>query len=38
MPMLSALFGCTHPPPPIPPFLLKLNPSPKTLPEVMLKV
>jgi len=23
--MLSAPFGCTHPPPPIPPFLLKQN-------------
>ena len=29
--MLSAPFGCTHPPPPIPPFLLKQNLSPKVI-------
>jgi len=29
--MLSALFGHTHPPPPIPPFLLKQNLSPKVI-------
>jgi len=31
MAMLSAPFGCTHPPPPIPPFLLKQNLSPKVI-------
>ena len=29
--MLSAPFRCTHPPPPIPPFLLKQNLSPKVI-------
>jgi len=29
--MLFAPFGCTHPPPPIPPFLLKQNLSPKDI-------
>ena len=29
--MLSAPFGCTHPPPPIPPFLLKQNLSLKVI-------
>jgi len=29
--MLSAPFRCTHPSPPIPPFLLKQNPSPKVI-------
>jgi len=29
--MLSAPFGCTHPPPPILPFLLKQNLSPKVI-------
>jgi len=29
--MLSAPFGCTHPLPPIPPFLLKQNLSPKII-------
>ena len=29
--MLSAPFECTHPPPPIPPFLLKQNLSPKDI-------
>ena len=35
--MLSAPFGCTHPPPPIPPFLLKQNLSRElgSLQEVM---
>ena len=27
--MLFAHFGCTHPPPPVPPFLLTQNLSPK---------
>ena len=31
MAMLSAPFGCTHPPHPIPPFLLKQNLSPKVI-------
>ena len=31
--MLFAPFGCTHPPPPIPPFLLKQNLSPKDIAE-----
>jgi len=35
MAMLSAPFGCTHPPPPIRPFLLKQNLSPKVILEVM---
>ena len=29
--LLYAPFGCTHPPPPIPPFLLKQNLSPKDI-------
>jgi len=29
--MLFAPFRCTHPPPPIPPFLLKQNLSPKDI-------
>jgi len=29
--MLFAPFGCTHPPPPTPPFLLKQNLSPKDI-------
>ena len=29
MPMLSAPFGCTHPPSSVPPFLLQQNLSPK---------
>ena len=29
--MLFTPFGCTHPPPPIPPFLLKQNLSPKDI-------
>ena len=29
--MLFAFFGCTHPLPPIPPFLLKQNLSPKDI-------
>jgi len=29
--MLFALLGCTHPPPPIPPYLLKQNLSPKDI-------
>jgi len=29
--MLSAPFGCTHPPPLIPPFLQKQNLSPKVI-------
>ena len=29
--MLYAPFGCTHPPPPLPPFLLKQNLSPKDI-------
>jgi len=29
--MLSAPFGCTHPLPPIPPFLLKQNLSPEVV-------
>jgi len=32
--MLSAPFRCTHPRPPIPPFLLKQNLAPKSLQEV----
>ena len=32
--MLFTLFGCTHPPPPVLPFLLTQNLSPRTLPEV----
>ena len=31
MAMLFAPFGCTHPPPPVPPFLLKQNLSPKDI-------
>jgi len=31
MAMLSAPFGCNHPPPPILPFLLKQNLSPKVI-------
>ena len=29
--MLFAPFGCTHPPLPVPPFLLTQNPSPKDI-------
>jgi len=29
--MLFAPFGCTHPPPPVPPFLLTQNLSPKDI-------
>jgi len=29
--MLFAPFGCTHPPTPVPPFLLTLNLSPKDI-------
>jgi len=29
--MLLAPFGCTHPPPPVPPFLLMQNLSPKDI-------
>ena len=29
--MQFALFGCTHPPPPVPPFLLTQNLSPKDI-------
>jgi len=29
--MLFALFGCTHSPPPVPPFLLTQNLSPKVI-------
>jgi len=29
--MLFAAFGCTHPPPHVPPFLLALNLSPKDI-------
>jgi len=29
--MLFAPFGCTHPPPPVPPFLLMRNLSPKDI-------
>ena len=29
--MLFALFGCTHPPPPVPPFLITQNLSPKDI-------
>ena len=29
--MLPAPFGCTHPPPPVPPFLLAQNLSPKDI-------
>jgi len=29
--MLYAPFGCTHPPPPVPPFLLTQNISPKDI-------
>ena len=29
--MLFAPFGCTHPPPPVPPFLLAQNLSPKDI-------
>ena len=29
--MLFAPFGCTHPPPPVPPFLLMQNLSPKDI-------
>ena len=29
--MLFALFGCTHPPPPVPPILLTQNLSPKDI-------
>ena len=32
-PMLFAPFGCTHPPPPVPPFLLTHNLSPKHIAE-----
>ena len=32
--MLFAPFGCTYPPPPVPPFLLTQNLSPRTFPEV----
>ena len=31
MPMLSTPFGCTHPPPPVLPFLLMQNLSPKDM-------
>ena len=31
--MLFAPFGCTHPPPPVPPFLLTQNLSPKDIAE-----
>jgi len=32
---LFAPFGCTHPPPPVPPFLLMKNLSPRTLPDII---
>ena len=31
--MLFAPFGCNHPPPPVPPFLLTQNLSPKDIAE-----
>ena len=38
--MLFAPFRCTHPPPPVPPFLLTQNPSHKDIAgsDIMVKV
>ena len=36
--MLFAPFGCTHPPPPVPPFLLTQNLSPKDIAGSDIKV
>jgi len=38
MAMLFAPFGCTHPPPPVPPFLLMQNISPKDIAGSDIKV
>ena len=36
--MLFAPFGCTHPPPPVPPFLFTQNLSPKDIAGSEIKV